>query len=42
MLLWTIYVAGKNTTYVRRSSCKVPDAALKQKDVLYSWPSLDV
>ena len=31
--LWKIYVAGNNKN-VRRSSCKVPDAALKQKNVL--------
>jgi hypothetical protein len=31
MLLWQIYVAGKEK--VRTSSCKVPYAALKEKDI---------
>jgi hypothetical protein len=31
MLLWQIYVPGKEK--VRTSSCKVPCAALKEKDI---------
>jgi hypothetical protein len=32
MLLWQIYVAGKNKTYVRLQ-VTVPDTALEQRDV---------